>query len=86
MDAVAPYLPTMVGGSADLAGSTLAILPGEDEFGPGTTGRTVHWGIREHAMGSAVNGLALHGGIVRRTAGPSSSSPITCAPRSACRR
>ncbi|HWF52160.1 MAG TPA: transketolase [Solirubrobacteraceae bacterium] len=63
--AMAPYLPTMVGGSADLAGSTLAIMPGEDQFGPGTTGRTVHWGIREHAMGSAVNGLALHGGIVR---------------------
>jgi transketolase len=63
--AVAPYLPTMVGGSADLAGSTLAIMPGDDQFGPGTTGRTVHWGIREHAMGSAVNGLALHGGIVR---------------------
>jgi len=63
--AVAPYLPTMVGGSADLAGSTLAILPGDDAFGPGTAGRTVHWGIREHAMGSAVNGLALHGGIVR---------------------
>jgi transketolase len=65
LDAVAPYLPTIVGGSADLAGSTLAILPGDDEFGPGTAGRTVHWGIREHAMGSAVNGLALHGGIVR---------------------
>ena len=65
LEAVAPYLPTMVGGSADLAGSTLAILPGEDSFGPGSTGRTVHWGIREHAMGSAVNGLALHGGIVR---------------------
>jgi transketolase len=63
--AAAPYLPTLVGGSADLAGSTLAILPGEDAFGPGSTGRTVHWGIREHAMGSAVNGLALHGGIVR---------------------
>jgi len=65
LDAVASHLPTMVGGSADLAGSTLVILPGDDAFGPGTTGRTVHWGIREHAMGSAVNGLVLHGGIVR---------------------
>jgi transketolase len=65
LEAVAPYLPAMVGGSADLAGSTLAILPGDDAFGPESTGRTVHWGIREHAMGSAVNGLALHGGIVR---------------------
>jgi transketolase len=63
--AIAPYLPTLVGGSADLAGSTLAYIPGDDEFGPGSTGRTVHWGVREHAMGSAVNGLALHGGIVR---------------------
>ena len=65
IEAIAPYVPTMVGGSADLAGSTLAILPGDDQFGPGTVGRTVHWGIREHAMGSAVNGLALHGGIIR---------------------
>ena len=65
LEAIAPCLPTIVGGSADLAGSTLAILPGDDAFGPGTTGRTVHWGIREHAMGSAVNGFALHGGIVR---------------------
>jgi transketolase len=65
LEAVASCLPTIVGGSADLAGSTLAILPGDDAFGPGTAGRTVHWGIREHAMGSAVNGLALHGGIVR---------------------
>jgi transketolase len=65
LEDIAPCVPTMVGGSADLAGSTLAILPGDDQFGPGSTGRTVHWGIREHAMGSAVNGLALHGGIVR---------------------
>jgi len=65
LTAIAPFVPTMVGGSADLAGSTLAILPGDDAFGPGTSGRTVHFGIREHAMGSAVNGLVLHGGIVR---------------------
>ncbi len=65
MTALAPLLPTMVGGSADLAGSTLAVLPGEDSFSREAFGRTVHWGVREHAMGSAVNGLALHGGIVR---------------------
>ena len=65
MAAVASYLPTMVGGSADLAGSTLAILAADSEFTREHAGQTVHWGIREHAMGSAVNGLVLHGGIVR---------------------
>ena len=57
MKAFAPFVPTMVGGSADLAGSVKTALPGEE--------RTVHFGVREHAMGAIVNGLALHGGIVR---------------------
>ena len=57
MKAFAPFVPTMVGGSADLAGSVKTGLPGEE--------RTVHFGVREHAMGGIVNGLALHGGIVR---------------------
>jgi transketolase len=57
MEAFAPFVPTMVGGSADLAGSVKTGLPGEE--------RTVHFGVREHAMGGVVNGLALHGGILR---------------------
>jgi transketolase len=65
MAAIESYLPTTVGGSADLAGSTVAVLAGDSTFTREHAGQTVHWGIREHAMGSAVNGLALHGGIVR---------------------
>ncbi|MHB1569760.1 MAG: transketolase family protein, partial [Solirubrobacteraceae bacterium] len=65
MAAFAPHLPTMVGGSADLAESTKTRLPERDSFTRARAGSNVHWGVREHAMGAAVNGLALHGGIVK---------------------
>jgi transketolase len=65
MQAIAPHAPTMLGGSADLAESTKTGFKGEPGFGPAETGRNVHWGVREHAMGAAVNGMALHGGILR---------------------
>jgi transketolase len=65
MAAVAPYLPTLIGGSADLAESTKTTLPGRGSFTRRSAGANVHWGVREHAMGAAVNGLALHGGIVK---------------------
>jgi transketolase len=65
MAAFAPLVPTMVGGAADLVESTKTVLPDRGSFTRETAGGNVHWGIREHAMGSAVNGLALHGGIVR---------------------
>jgi transketolase len=65
MQAFADLVPTMVGGSADLVGSTKTEFSGEPSFSRTEAGRNVHWGVREHAMGSAVNGLALHGGIVR---------------------
>jgi transketolase len=65
MAAFARYLPTMVGGSADLVESTKTVLPDGGSFGRTSTGQNVHWGVREHAMGAAVNGLALHGGIVK---------------------
>jgi transketolase len=65
MAAFAPEVPTMVGGSADLAESTKTEFPGEPSFTREHAGRNVHFGVREHAMGAAVNGLALHGGIVR---------------------
>jgi transketolase len=61
--ALAAALPNLVGGSADLAGSTGTTLSAGGEFGPGTAGQTVHWGIREHAMAAAMNGLAAHGGV-----------------------
>jgi len=63
LKALATSLPNLVGGSADLAGSTGTTLAAGGEFGPGTAGQTVHWGIREHAMAAAMNGMAAHGGI-----------------------
>jgi len=65
MAAAAPYLPTMIGGSADLVESTKTTLPERGSFNRRRAGANVHWGVREHAMGAAVNGLALHGGIVK---------------------
>jgi transketolase len=64
-EAMSPFVPTMVGGAADLVGSTKTIFPGDDSYTRERAGRNVHWGIREHAMAAAVNGLALHGGIVK---------------------
>jgi transketolase len=61
--ALAAEYPALVGGSADLAASTATAIPGGD-VGPGEyAGRTVHFGIREHAMAAALNGVALHGGL-----------------------
>jgi transketolase len=65
MQAFAPYVPTMLGGSADLAESTKTVFTGEPSFNRERAGRNVHFGVREHAMGAIVNGMALHGGIVR---------------------
>jgi transketolase len=65
MAAFATYLPTMVGGSADLVESTKTLLPDAGSFSRAAAGANVHWGVREHGMGAAVNGLALHGGIVK---------------------
>ena len=65
MQAFAPLAPTMVGGAADLVESTKTTFAGESGFSARRAGRNVHWGVREHAMGAAVNGLALHGGIVK---------------------
>jgi transketolase len=64
-EAISPFVPTMVGGAADLVGSTKTIFPGEPSYSREHAGRNVHWGVREHAMAAAVNGLALHGGIVK---------------------
>ncbi len=75
----APKIPTFIGGSADLNPSTNTATKGLGDFsapsdgtgqqgllgGPiGYGGRNVHWGVREHAMGSAVNGMAAHGGVL----------------------
>jgi transketolase len=61
---LARHLPELVGGSADLAGSNLTDLPGESAMKSGDhAGRTIHFGVREHAMAAAANGLVLHGGV-----------------------
>ncbi len=64
LNAVARKVPWLVGGSADLAESNLTLLEGEGSFATGSyAGRNLHFGVREHAMGSVMNGMALHGGV-----------------------
>jgi transketolase len=67
MAAFDPYVPTMVGGAADLSESTKTEFPGGDQqrYTRNHAGRNVYFGVREHGMGGAVNGMAGHGGIVR---------------------
>ncbi|MGI8307203.1 transketolase [Saccharopolyspora hattusasensis] len=72
LGALADVLPELWGGSADLAESNNTTMKGADSFGPESIststwnanpyGRTLHFGIREHAMGAILNGIALHGG------------------------
>ncbi len=69
--ALGPVLPELWGGSADLAGSNNTTIDGADSFGPASIstdkytanpyGRTLHFGVREHAMAAILNGIALHG-------------------------
>jgi transketolase len=62
---VAKLVPSLIGGSADLAGSTKTLLKDAGSIGPGKyAGRNMHWGIREHGMGAVCNGMALSGGII----------------------
>jgi transketolase len=68
LTALGGVIPELWGGSADLAGSNNTTMKGAKSFLPdsaedrGPYGRTLHFGIREHAMGSVMNGIALHGG------------------------
>ncbi len=80
MNAVAPRLPALIGGSADLNPSTHTALSGLGDFEPAGvtvadkqgavdgvcsyTGRNLYFGVREHGMGAILNGLAAHGGVV----------------------
>ena len=59
LNAIRPYAPTMVGGAADLVESTKTELEGGGVFSSAHAGRNIAFGIREHAMGSIVNGIAL---------------------------
>ena len=64
INAVADVLPELWGGSADLAGSNNTTIKGADSYlAESPTGRVLHFGIREHAMGSTMNGMALAGGV-----------------------
>ncbi|MBB3178211.1 transketolase [Variovorax sp. Sphag1AA] len=80
LNALAPKLPALMGGSADLDPSTHTAMKGQGDFNPmlapngdsegsdsagwSYAGRNIHFGVREHAMGSIVNGLAAHGGFI----------------------
>jgi transketolase len=80
MNALAPHCPFFIGGSADLNPSTNTVLKGRGNFQPpraenipvqgaepgpwSYAGANIHFGVREHAMGSILNGMALHGGVL----------------------
>lgn len=65
MNAIAPCIPNLIGGSADLAPSTKTYLDKYSSISKGNfTGRNLHFGVREHSMGSIVNGMALHKGLI----------------------
>ena len=69
MNAISKGLPSLIGGSADLAPSTRTSLDGRGDIGPGQfSGHNLHFGVREHAMGAVANGMALHGGAIPYTA------------------
>jgi transketolase len=65
LDAVAPQIPGVIGGTADLGPSNLTAFKGYNPIQKGDfSGNYVHYGIREHAMGSIMNGMYLHGSII----------------------
>ena len=65
LNAIADSVPLLIGGSADLAGSTRTKLNGYGDINSSDfSGRNIHFGLREHAMGAITNGLALHRGVI----------------------
>src|SRR3989441_277142 len=65
INALAPHLPMLIGGSADLGPSTNTDIKGGGSFEAGSyEGRILHWGIREHAMGATMTGISLNGGLI----------------------
>lgn len=64
LNAIAPHMPQLLGGSGDLTGSNKTDLKGEAPLsGADFSGRYIHFGIREHGMGGILSGMALHGGV-----------------------
>ena len=69
LNAIAKKVPFLVGGDADLSGSTKTAISGEKSFdGQTGEGRNIHFGVREHAMAAVANGMAYHGGVRPYTA------------------
>jgi transketolase len=65
INAIAPQLPELVGGSADLTPSNNTAVKGAHDLAAGNLGgRNLHFGVREHGMGAVMNGMALHGGVI----------------------
>jgi transketolase len=65
LNALASMLPNLIGGSADLAVSNNTLLRGAGQFSPQQrAGRNLYFGVREHGMGSILNGIAVHGGLI----------------------
>ena len=65
LNALAPNVTNLIGGSADLAPSTKTLINGESDFqATQYEGRNMRFGVREHAMGSILNGMSLHGGLI----------------------
>jgi len=82
LTALTPQLPELIGGSADLTGSNLTKVPKSVDFQPPSTGLGdykgiyIRYGVREHAMGAIMNGLAAYGGII-----PFGGTFLVCPPR-----
>ena len=64
IQALAGPVPELFGGAADLSESNLTDVKGGGDFGPDEAGRNLRFGVREHAMGGAANGIAYHGGFI----------------------
>jgi transketolase len=65
LNAIAKKVPNIIGGSADLSPSTKTIISGDGaQATDQSSGRNIHFGVREFAMGAIVNGMALHGGVI----------------------
>jgi transketolase len=64
IEGLAPILPELVGGSADLAGSNLTLWSGSKGISNETGGNYIYYGVREFGMSAIMNGLSLHGGII----------------------
>lgn len=64
LDKIAEQNPFVIGGSADLATSNLVVIKDGGDVSATESGRNIHFGIREHAMGAIVNGMYLHGGLL----------------------